>query len=195
MVSTPTDRGVVFLTTPPELGREILADVRERFPDVGWTVYYRVTQREALADALDGLNALSDKPGGSKVAFLKGIREQRYDIAVIAWTRHHDYDRMKVVGLLSGAERHVIYNENLDSFDLSPRDPTWVRHAQWRLSMGRGVTPALVSGLFLLYKWTIGLVVGASALTVKHFLWRVRSRWHTRQRPSLRTRTHASGRV
>ncbi len=194
-MSTSTDHGVVFLTTPADLGIAILADLRVRFPNVRWTVYYRVTQRDALGDALADLDARSDKPGGSKIAFIKDIRQQRYKIAVIAWTRHHDYDRMKVVGLLSGAERHVIYNENLESFDLSPRDPTWVHHAQWRLSMGRGVTPAFASLLFVVYKWTAGLAIGALLRASQLFLWRVRRRWNTGPERAMRPGTHAPGRA
>jgi len=144
--------GVVFLTAPPDEGRAILASVRGRFPQVRWTVYFRASDRSALGDALAGTEPISDKPAGSRIDFVQSIRQRRFDLAIFAWTGHTDHNRMKLVGLLSGARHRIVYDHDIESFDLDDGVLVWLRHVAWRLSLG--VRPILA-----MYKWTLGLAV------------------------------------
>ena len=78
-------RGAVFLTGPPEIGCRVLDDVRRRYPAFEWVAYYRLTDHYSLGSALEGFEAINDKPAGSKVAFVRGIRAQRLPFA---YSRH-----------------------------------------------------------------------------------------------------------
>lgn len=171
------ERGAVFLTAPPEVGARIIENVRTRFPTTRWTLYLRANDASALASVLDGVEVISDKPTGSKIAFLRDIRRNRFDLAVIAWTGDRSHNKMKMVGLLGAARRYLIYNENIDSFYLDSHDGIWWRHLRWRASGGLALMPALMSSAIGLYKWTLGLVIGGSWLVGRLAIRRLRMRW------------------
>lgn len=170
MSEQATPRGAVFLTAPPALAGQILADVRRRHPTVAWTVYYRASESAELDAALRGVDARSDKPAGSKLAFLRQLRAQRFDLAVIAWTGHHHYDRMKVVGLLCGARRAIAYDEHLEAFAVGGAGTAWLRHARWRPSLG-GETSAWLVPLRAAYRWTLGSLLGGTWMLAR-LAWR-----------------------
>ena len=175
------ENATLFLTAPPELGSKIVESVRERFPSMRWTVYLRAGDTSGLGDSTSGMEVFSDKPRGSKIGFLRRIRRGRSKLAVIAWTGDRSYNKMKLVGLLSAAQRVLIYNENLDSFFLDNNDGIWWRHLQWRASGGLSLTPGIVSTVVGLYKWTIGLAIGATWLLSRLAIRRLRLRWATAQ--------------
>ncbi|MEM7202876.1 MAG: hypothetical protein AAF628_21640 [Planctomycetota bacterium] len=162
-------RAVAFLTAPPELGARVMQRAREHFDVDDWTAYYRASEAVGFGSAFDGVEALSDKPPGSKLAFLRLLRESRFDIGVVAWTGHHNYDRMKAVALLSGARKLVACNERLEFVELAGWRLLWVRHARWRPTLGDPHTPVPLVALRVAYKWTVGLAIGAGWLLLRSF--------------------------
>lgn len=154
--------GVIFLTCPPEFGRGMLERVLHQFPHHRWTVYLRDEHREALASQLEGLELHRDKPTGSRLRFLWEIRQRHYALAVCAWQGESCFNRMKLVALLSGAARKLVFNENLDRFELRwERNPIWLRHLKWRLRGVRRSTALPFGNLLKLYTWTLGLALGS----------------------------------
>lgn len=154
--------GVIFLTCPVEDGRRILQSVRQRWGGHRFTVYLRDEHREALAVELEGMELLRDKPTGSRLGFLRSLRARRYDLAVMAWQGHPEFNRMKVVGMFSGAAERHVYNENFDSFTIeSGKNPIWIQHLKWRLgALGRGPGAAPLRTLVQLYRNTLGALLG-----------------------------------
>jgi len=170
------EHGILFLTAPPEVGAKIAEAVKVQFSSIRWTVYLRENDLGQLREAVGGMEIASDKPSGSKAAFLAEIRRRRYDVAVVAWTGHRSYNRMKTVGLLSAAKRHLIYNENLDYFYLDGNDGTWLRHLRWRASGGVAFSPSIINTVIGIYKWTIGIAIGSTWLISRLVYRRLRIR-------------------
>jgi hypothetical protein len=172
-------RALAFLTAPPALAAPLFAAARQREPSADWTVYYRLPDRYELGSALEAATAVSDKPMGSKLAFLRGIRRQRADLAVVLWTGDHRYDRMKVVALVSGARRILVCDECGDAFFLTGRTALrCLRHATWRPSWGSSELPFVVGLAAFAYRWTIGFGAGAAWL-MGRLAWR---RWDRARR-------------
>lgn len=168
-MSPSAEPGVVFLTAPPADAARILAAAASRFPDVRWTVVHR--ERDAddarLGNALGEFEALSDKPSGSKLAFVRELRARRFGTAVVAWTGDAGFDRMKLVALLAGARRYLIYDERLESFALEGASLLWIPHARVRVGLGAHERSLLLSLVGALYKWTLGLAFGGARLALR----------------------------
>lgn len=165
-------RAVIFLTCPEEYARAMLRSVRMRWGGHRCTVYLRDAYREALAAELEGMELHRDKPSGGRLRFLKALRAQRFDLAVMAWQGDPAYNRMKVVGLLCGAKERHVYNENLDSFTIeSGENPIWLQHVKWRLrARSSGPRGMPFAGLLRLYQRSFGWLFGGLAIALR-FAW------------------------
>lgn len=169
-----TLRGLLFLTVPAAQGRPVLADVRARHPGIELTVIVRDLDREALAADLGGCTVLSDKPRGGRIAFLRRLRQSRYDRAWVVWQGHGSYDPPKVAALLCRARRLEVY----DTEGVPRRLPA----ALLRRLAGRAPRPdgadegSLLSGLACtLYRGTLGLLLGVPLVLTRYLLLRTRS--------------------
>lgn len=160
-----TDRSVAFLTAPPEMAAAALRVVRERWPETAWVVYHRASDRAALGDALDGVEARSDKPAGGKLEFIRGLRAARYDRAVVLWCGHRQYDRPKLLALLAGARSAVAWVPGGEFVALDRIGWKLLAHARWRPSLGGdGRGSFFASVLRAGYKHSLGRVVASVRL-------------------------------
>ena len=132
-------RGVVFLTSPPAHARRALEEVRNRHPNMPIAVYVRESDRDALGSVLDSFEVRSDKPRGGKLRFLREIRKAGFEVAFACWEGDPSYNRMKLVHLLSGVDKKIVFNPNAKSFRLQmDKDPVWLKHVRWRMSSNAG---------------------------------------------------------
>ncbi len=176
------ERCGVFLTAPTEQARGLIERARVAHPDAELVAYYRATDRAQLGDALDHVRAVDDKPRGSRLAFLRAIRAERFAVAYVAWTGANCYDRMKVVALLSGARHLIAVDAGGQPMPLRGMGLLRLRRVRWRPAFAAPQSTALSSVLILLYKWTLGLLLGAAWILARFVWWR----WIRRERSQRR---------
>lgn len=165
-------RAVIFLTCPESFAKAMLRSVRMRWGDHHFTVYLRDAYREPLAAELEGMELHRDKPTGGRIGFVRRMRAKKYDLAVMAWQGDPEFNRMKLVGVLSGARERNVYNENLDSFMIeSGENPYWLQHVKWRMrSRSAGPSGMPLSGFLRFYQRTLGALIGGLT-TCLRFAW------------------------
>lgn len=148
-------KAAMVLTSEPEQALSVARQLREGMPEASWLAFVRDDDREVLLPALVGCRICSDKPRGSKLAFLMELRRQRLDVAFVAW---HGGDRpqpMKLAILFSGAADVMAIDETGRAFAVKWWAPwTWCGHAIRRL----GQMPVLrVLRLFAsMYRLSVG---------------------------------------
>ncbi len=169
-------KGVVFLTCPEPFARSMLRSIRMRWGGHRFTVYLRDAYREPLAEELAGMELLRDKPSGGRLRFLKRLRAERYDLAVMAWQGDPEFNRMKLVGVLCGAKERHVYNENLDSFTIEGgENPIWLQHVKWRIrARSSGPRGMPFGGVLRVYQRTVGLLIGVLTTGLRFAWLRVR---------------------
>ncbi|MBK9384696.1 MAG: hypothetical protein IPN34_07775 [Planctomycetes bacterium] len=150
----------------------MLRSIRMRWGGHRFTVYLRDAYRESLAEELAGMELHRDKPTGGRLRFLKRLRAERFDLAVMAWQGAPEFNRMKLVGVLCGAKERHVYNENLDSFTIEGgENPIWLQHVKWRIrARSSGPRGLPFAGLLRFYQRTLGLLFGVLATTLR-FTW------------------------
>jgi hypothetical protein len=131
-------RAVMMLTTGFEEAFAMARRLREGMPEAEWTAFVCDDDREALLPALVGCVIRSDKPRGSKLRFLRGLRAQRFDVAFVAWHGGERPQPLKFAALACGAKDVVAVDEVGRSFAVRWWAPwTWAGHAVRRLGQLR----------------------------------------------------------
>jgi hypothetical protein len=127
------------------------------------TVVAGDADRARMRTEFAGCTVLPDKPAGDKLAFVRELRRQRFDVALVAWTSGDSFQPMRLVALFAGARRVEVIDERGRWFAARWFAP-WplLRHALRRLA---GAKPDAVLRAFgWLYRWSIGLLLALPLL-------------------------------
>jgi len=158
-------RIAVFLTTERQAAGELLATCRRRWPDATIVAFANDDDRAALQAAAPGLEVRRDKPPGGKVAFVRALRRERFDLAVAAWHGGERLQPLRTVALLLGCPALVV--------DERGRETTLVWWQPWRWAphlFRRALrTDALqfARAVAAVYRATLGLVVSCVWLPLR----------------------------
>lgn len=168
-------RGILWLACGEAYQLAMLRAVVQRFDRATWQVFGGELARELLrgADAswwIAASERIAFEPSG-RCGWRAWVAAWRpgCDVAVVTWTGEGRRRAWKLVPWLARAREKIVYNENLDAFEIGAVDRTsWRRHVRWRLRSRHEALDArwLESGRFA-YKWTGGLAVSIVALAVK----------------------------
>lgn len=156
-------KAAIMLTTGGDDALQMVRRLRDGMPEAEWTAFVCDDDRETLLPALVGCVIRSDKPRGSKLGFLRGLRAQRFDVVFVAWQGGERPQPLKLAALACGAKDVVAVDEGGRSFAVRWWAPwTWAGHAVRRLGQLR-VLRAL--RLFAnAYRATVGRVVQIALL-------------------------------
>ena len=127
------------------------------------TVVAGDADRVRLQREFAGCEVVPDKPAGGKLAFVRELRRQRFDLAMVAWTGGDTFQPMRLVALLAGARRAEVLDERGRWFEARWSGP-WplCRHALRRLAAARSET--FLCALAAVYRWSIGLLLALPIL-------------------------------
>lgn len=156
-------KAAMVLTAEPDQAFSVARQLREGMPEASWLAFVRDDDREALLPALVGCRICSDKPRGSKLAFLRDLRRQRIDVAFVAWHGGERPQPMKLAILFVGAKDVTAIDETGRAFAVQWWAPwTWGGHAIRRLGQMRVLR---VLRLFAsTYRRTLGALARAVVL-------------------------------
>jgi hypothetical protein len=156
-------RIAVMLTTTPDLAAPLLARLRARHPGSQFTTFVRDEDRAALQPALAGCDVRRDKPAGGRLRFLRALRQERFDLLVVAW---HGGDRsqpLRAAALFAGAQRLLVVDERGREWSVCWYLPwTWAGHACRRAAAIELL--ALLRVLAAGYRATLGLALACLLL-------------------------------
>lgn len=131
-------KAAMMLTTDFGPALVLAKRLREGLPNAQWTAYVRDDDREHLLPALTGCAVRSDKPRGSKVAFLRALRAERFDVAFVAWHGGERPCPLRFAALFVAARDVVAIDERGRLFSVQWWSPwTWSEHLVRRLSQLR----------------------------------------------------------
>ncbi len=131
-------KAAMMLTTDLGPALVLARRLREGLPNAQWTAFVRDDDREQLLPALSGCVVRSDKPRGSKVAFLRSLRAEGFDVAFVAWHGGERPCPLRAAALLAGARDVVAIDERGRSFSVQWWAPwTWSEHFVRRLGQLR----------------------------------------------------------
>lgn len=153
-------KAAMMLTTSGPQALTLARRLREGLPDAQWTAFVRDDDRELLLPVLQGCVLRSDKPRGSKLAFLRALRSERFDVAFVAWHGGERPQPLKVAALACGASDLSAIDEAGRAFAVRWWAPwTWGAHAVRRLAQ----TSVLRALRFVAscYRATAGRVIAA----------------------------------
>jgi hypothetical protein len=169
----------LFATTEAAPALALLAHVRQRHPGAAIAAFVRDEHRDELAPALHGCDVRRDKPAGGRAAFVRALRRERFDLAVVAWHGGERFQPLRLVALVCGARAVVAVDEAMRERQVALLRPwTWAGHALRRLAQVRAVT--LLRAAAACYRATIGAVVAAV------WLWPLALRWRFGRAPDRR---------
>ncbi len=172
-------KAAVFLTTRPEAGVELLDRLTAEHGDARWSVFVRDDDRGELEGRLQGMDVRRDKAPGGRLAFLKALRRERFDLLVVAW---HGGDRsypLKLAAPFCGARRTVGIDERGRAVPFSLLWPVPMLIHLVRRPFTSKPDPARLARIPLaLYRRTIGLVLGGSWVLLRFAGWQLLRRRH-----------------
>jgi len=164
-------RIALFATTEAPQALALLAHVRRRHPGAAIAAFVRDEHRVELAQALQGCDVRRDKPAGGRVAFVRALRRERFDLAVVAWHGGERLQPLRLVALLCGARAVVAVDETMRERQVALLRPwTWAGHALRRLARVRAVTWLCAAAAC--YRVTFGALVAALWLLPAALRWR-----------------------
>jgi hypothetical protein len=136
-------------------------------------VFARDEDRAAVLAALPGADVRRDKPAGGKLAFVRRLRAEKFDLAVVAWQGGERIQPMKIAALLIGARRTIVVDRRGRRSEVRWLLPwTWFGPA---LRAGLATDPVLVvAAVCACYRATVGLLVGALRLFASEVVLRMR---------------------
>ncbi len=163
----------LFLTTDVGRGSELLQQVRREHAGADLHVFLRDGDRRTLAAQLAGCRLRRDKPKDGKLTFVRDLRRDRFDMAIVAWHGGAGVQPMRLVALFAGARRTLVYDASGGLRPVRWWMPwTWASDAVRFIAGVSPVTLARCAGQ--VYRWTVGVCVAGCQLT--WFAWRFRRR-------------------
>ena len=159
-----------MVSAPPQVARPHLSQILAAHPDAEFTFYVRSSERSNLDDLLASHEVRSDKPGyrlpgHGRVALVRDLREQRYDLGIALGLGHWSYWPQKLAFALARAKHKTVISER-GGVQMSWWRPWQLAgHFGWRLRNPVGSVAGMPAGtplalLAAVYRKTIGLVLG-----------------------------------
>jgi hypothetical protein len=158
-------KAALFLTAEADSARALLAAWQMRHPEAQWTVFVRDDLRTPLASALAGCELRRDKAIGSRMAMLRALRRERFDLLVVAWQGGDRSEPLKLAAWCSGARRVIAVDERQREIEVRWSWP-WaaMHHCSRRLvSMPPG---AWLRPMCAVYRATLGGLLGTIWLAI-----------------------------
>ena len=153
-------RIALFLTAERAGAVELARRVREQYSDAEIEAFVRDEDRDVLAPHLDGCAIRRDKPAGGKVAFVRGLRRERFDLLIVAWYGGERFQPLRLVALIAGARRVRAVDERGREGHVAWYLPwTWIGHVLRRSSRLDALT--VLRGGAACYRLTIGALIAA----------------------------------
>lgn len=169
-------RAVAFLTGDGDALLQPAALVRAKLPDARLVLFCRDDDRAVVHAAFPDAELRRDKPVGGRLPFVRALRAERFDLAVVAWQGGDRTQPMKLVALLAGGARTIVIDRRGRQ-----RQIRWWQPWTWAGLMAQAVVDAdpmlIVVTLCAVYRSTIGVVVALPGL-----VWLPRSRHRDRGR-------------
>lgn len=157
-------RALVVLSAPAPQACPVLEAARARFGAADLTVVLRQSQRDALADLLDGAAVLLDKPAEGRLAFMRALRHVRFEQGVVIWSGSWSYWPSKLAFVLARVRTREVVTER-GTFTWS--GPAVARHLLWRAKVPAHATAGMPPGVpwplalpLALVRATLGRVLG-----------------------------------
>ncbi len=151
-------KAAMMLTTDGDNALAMAVRLRAGLPNAQWTAFVCDENRERLLPALVGCVIRSDKPRGSKLAFLRGLRAQAFEVAFVAWHGGERPQPLKLAALACGAKDLVAIDDSGREFAVRWWAPwTFAEHAVRRLGQTRVLRALRLCAT--LYRVTVGRLV------------------------------------
>ncbi|MBK8095787.1 MAG: hypothetical protein IPK26_01685 [Planctomycetes bacterium] len=162
-------KAVAFLTGEGDALLQPATIARSRLPDAKLVLFVRDDDRAVAAAAFPDAELRRDKATGGKLAFVRALRAERFDLTVVAWQGGERTQPMKLVALLAGGVRTFVLDRRGRQRLIRWWQPwTW---AGLLLQAAMNTDPLLVvAALCAAYRMTIGVVVA-----VPWLVWPARS--------------------
>lgn len=161
----------LFLTTGRQAARELLTMVRTRWPSATVVAFANDEDRSVLQRAAPGVEIRRDKPPGGKWAFVRGLRGERFDLAVAAWHGGERLQPLRVAAMLLGCPLLAIDERGKE------RRLAWWQPWRWGMHLARRAlrTDALqlARGAAAAYRATCGALIAIVWLPVRLVLARL----------------------
>jgi hypothetical protein len=155
----------VFLTCDRAAAFALLATCRARWLDATLIAFANDEDRAALQTDAPGIEFRRDKPPGGKLAFVRALRQERFDLAVAAWHGGERLQPLRVAALLLGCRTLVV--------DERGRETTvaWWQPWRWGVHLVRRAlrTDALqfARAAAAVWRWTVGLLIAVLWLPLR----------------------------
>lgn len=161
-------RLAVFLTAEREAADRLLARVRADWPDAAVVALANDEDREWLAARHAGVELRRDKPAGGKLAFVKAMRRESFDLVVVAWHGGERLQPLRLVALALGSPVRVSDERGRLRAVAWWQPWTWAPHL---LRRGLGADPLHVARLgAACYRATLGLLLAIVWLPLRLLL-------------------------
>lgn len=168
----------VFATAAREAADELLRLARARWPQAILVAFANDEDREWLAARHPTVELHRDKPPGGKLAFVKALRREGFDQALVAWHGGERFQPLRLVALAVGGPVLAIDDRGRE------RRVTWWQPWTWGphlLQRGLRADPLQVARLVAAcYRVTFGLVLALLWLPLRLLL----VRWPRRTGPA-----------
>jgi hypothetical protein len=156
-------RIALFLTTELGPARVLLDKVLDRHEGEVPSVFVRDEHCAPLAADLEHCDVRRDKPAGGKVAFVRALRRERFDLLLVAWHGGERFQPLRFVALFAGARQVIAVDEfGRERVVVWWQPWTWGLHALRRATEVKAASVA--RWIAALYRATVGLLVGGALL-------------------------------
>ena len=172
-MSSRDQQVVVFLSAPPEQARGELEAIVRDHAESRVTVYVRDSHRHEYEDLLAECFVHSDKPKGSKRAFIRELRGHLYDEAIALDFGQWSFFPSRILFFLARSQVKSVRTER-GVFEFSLLKPiTLLGHLLYRIKHRSGAVGGMPQGtpfpfLFALYRKTFGLLFGVAWCTLEY---------------------------
>lgn len=158
-------KAVAFLTGD---GADLLQPAmaaRTLLPGADLVLFVRDDDRATAQAAFPHAALRRDKPVGGKLAFIRSLRAERFDLTVVAWQGGERTQPMKVVALFCGGARTIVLDRRGRQ-----RRIRWWQPWTWAGLLAQAVLRTdpmlMVAALCALYRGSIGLLVALPGLAM-----------------------------
>lgn len=155
----------LFATTDRDAAVELTRAVTARWPDAALVVFANDETRGALMAAAPSVECRRDKPAGGKLAFVRALRAERFDLSIAAWHGGDRLQPLRVVALLLGCRAMAIDERGRERTVAWWRPWTWAGHVARRAAAIDALHWA--RGAAALYRATLGFLVAVVWLPVR----------------------------
>lgn len=158
----------VFLTCERAAAFDLLAAVRARWLDATVVAFANDEDRAALQAAAPGIEFRRDKPPGGKLRFVRALRGEQFDRAVVAWHGGERLQPLRLVALAIGCPVLALDERSRERAVAWWQPWSWAPHLVRRGLRADALQAARV--VAMLYRSTVGLCVSIVWLPLRALL-------------------------